>query len=171
MTSLADHWDDSNYLPVGWHDVVVADFKLVDRDPPGVKFVVHDATGKMVETEAFWLRNAPGKEDSASPLWTLTGFAKACGLTREEARGYEPDNPNSHTLLVGRKVRVLVTLEKEKYHRATEWVACQEYDTTKSPSGPLIPPASNPTTPSERQLPAGPGFTPDLLPDPGACPF
>lgn len=165
MTNLADHWDDSSYLPEGWHNVAVSGFKLLDREPPGVKFTVCDFdTGKMVETEAFWLRNAPGKEGAASPLFALTGFAKACGLTREEARGYEPDNPNSHAMLVGRKVRVLVTLEKGKYHRATEWASIGSTTPVSAPAPPATAP--DPAVQSSTPLPDTPGFKPEPISGP-----
>ncbi|MCK4624047.1 MAG: hypothetical protein KAV00_01965 [Phycisphaerae bacterium] len=164
MTNLADHWDDSNYLPEGWHDVVVKEFKLIDRDPPGVSFtVVHQESGQQCETDAFWLANAPGSSATGSPLFRLAGFAKACGLSREESAHYDIDDPNSHAMLVGLKLRVLVTLEKEKYHRATEWAAWQQFDTTKAPSPPGRLAAPNPMVRSSISLPDTPGFQPKPL--------
>lgn len=140
MTTLADKWDEGTWLKEGWHQVKVVSFKI---ERPGdkdiVKFVV-------AETQT----GAQGKADfflTDAALWRLVGFAKACGLTREEARAYDPFNFRSHNALINRRLNVEVVPEEKEgktYHRVEGWAPLSE-----EPDAPASPRLNRPNAISD----------------------
>lgn len=140
--SLGDHWDDSTYLPEGWHSVTVKDFRNFEftSGSPGVEFTVVAQSGRICKMEGFNLL--------PQCQYNLASFAKACGMTQEDARAYDPGQPDSHAMLVGRTVRVLV-VKDGKYHKVEEWAP---EDGSVMPSGVLQRP--------EESTPAGNGAPP-----------
>lgn len=155
--SLADHWSDGKYLTEGWHEVVVKAFEVFTYNSgnSGVKFTVEGEGGRASGTDGFSLL--------PQALWKLAGFAQACGMTKEECCDYNPDDPNSHAMLVGRKLQVLVQKEKEKYHRAVEWESVESIT-----SAAASPPVDAPT---RAALPDTAGFKPKPVEPEGECPF
>ncbi len=149
MTNLAEHWD-GGYLKPGWHDVTIKGcetFTNPNNGNPGVKFACVDAESKSVRA-SFWLTQAS--------LVFLADFARDCGMTRDQCRSYNPDNPNSHRVLIGKRVRLkLVPNEKDdKYCDVDQWEPI-------SKDAPALPPPANETTTQGAQ--PLPGFTPDPM--------
>lgn len=105
--SLADHWSEHNYFGVGDHQVTVTGFRLFDckSGNSGVEFTL-EARGKTTKV-SFILTD--------TSLWVLASFARACGITEEQARGYDPFAPQSHRMLVNKCVCVRV-VKVGKYH-------------------------------------------------------
>ncbi len=113
--SLADYWDGM-WLPDGWHSVTIKDVRAFDAasGTSGVEFSCVDTNGNKTKA-SFYLTELA--------MWRLASFAKACGLTREQARNYNTDNPNSHRQLIGKRLRVEVVPDErdEKYHKVGDW--------------------------------------------------
>ena len=123
--SLADHFD-GGWLREGWHTVTVKDFRTFQYNTgsDGVEFQVTDDRGQKSKV-SFCLVEAA--------LWKLGQFAQACGLTRDQAKKYEPGRENCHNLLVGKQLQVLVVPEG-KYHKIDDWMSVDE-------TPPAAPPA------------------------------
>jgi hypothetical protein len=116
--TLADHWNDGDYLGVGNHDPVeVTGFKTnrCDSGSMAVNFAVANNDG---ESKAGFVIKGKG-------IGRLASFAKACGMTRDEAAEYDPESKHSHQQLVGRKVGVHVKKDG-KYHEVDDWWPCGE---------------------------------------------
>lgn len=114
-TSLADHWE-GNFLGSGWHDVIVTGYRTFQFNSgnPGVEFEVQSATGTTGKVSGFVLVE--------KALWKLANFARACGLTKEEAAKYNPHIPNSHQALLNKRVRVRSEKpENSEYYEVVEW--------------------------------------------------
>lgn len=114
MTTLDQHWDEGGqWLKDGWHTVKVEDYDLFDYNTgsSGVSFQVQDEHGFQAKLSHVLLEKC---------FWTLASFAKACGLSREDAAKYDPDKPESHRVLIGKSVQVLVVPDG-KYHKVTQW--------------------------------------------------
>lgn len=145
MTNLAEHWDGS-WLNDGWHDVTVKEVRTfaATSGTEGVEFMCIDTNGNKGKA-TFWL--------SEPALGMLASWARACGMTKDACRSYNPDNPNSHRVLIGKRVRVEVVPDDNddsgKYHRIDGW----------EPIGAVAPEASTRTTtttsPQEPTTPAG----------------
>lgn len=125
--SLADHYDGGSWLQEGWHDVSIKGYNVFQYNSgsDGVQFKLTDTGGRTGKVSFCLVETI---------LWRLAEFAKACGLTKDEAARYEPSSANSHHVLVGRHLQV--RLEKqEKYHEVVEWVATGE-NITNTPADP-----------------------------------
>jgi hypothetical protein len=122
--SLADHWSGGDYLGEGWHSVHVEEYSTFEYNTgsPGVEFVLKDRAGKMQKL-SFCLVE--------SIQWRLASFARDCGITEDEAKHYEPLQPNSHSALVGRQVQVHIIKGKpdkngKQYHEIDQWCSIEE---------------------------------------------
>jgi hypothetical protein len=109
-------------LKAGWHEVRVIKYELTNNPNSGndgVEFYVKDRHDNQCKA-TFWL--------TEKAMRRLAWFAQACGLTEEEAKGYEPLDGRSHRLLIGMRVRVLVVPQRNdpKYHEVSEWEALGE---------------------------------------------
>lgn len=138
MGNLADSWDATGgeYLPVGWHTVKVAGHTNGENPHNGnrnVEFQLVAENSKKSKV-TFWLTG------DAIRAGFLANFAKACGLTREEARSYDPLVANAHTRLHGKTVKVLVSLQNEKYHAVeggfNDWASVDDKTPEYTPSEP-----------------------------------
>lgn len=111
--SLADHWE-GKFLEEGWHVVTVtgAVTFVANSGNTGVNFEVTDSQGRKMKSGGFMLLK--------QSLWRLANFAKACGMTQDEARRYDPMNAASHRMLINRRLKVLVT-KGEKYNEITDF--------------------------------------------------
>jgi len=130
--SLADHYD-GGWLESGWHTVTVKSFRTFEYNTgsPGVEFELRGDEGQRGSVSFNLLEQC---------LYKLGQFAKACGLSREQAKRYDTSNPNSHKLLVGNRVKVFSEKPKgSDYHEVTEWDAV---DQTGAP--PATPPPAEP---------------------------
>jgi len=113
MTTLAEHWD-GGYLGNGWHRVKVVGYRMFEskKGNPGVEFEMQSLdtgaktkAGFMLMEQTYWAQ-----------------FAQACGLTREQAKAYNPDNQNHHRTLVGCELWVEVMPDRSgQYHEAANW--------------------------------------------------
>lgn len=135
MTTLADRWDEGTWLKEGWHQVKVVSCKVErPNDKDIVKFIVADPqTGAQSKAE-FWL--------TEKALYRLVGFAKACGLTREQGRNYDPYNPRSHNALVNCRLNVKVVAEEKDdktYHSVDDWAPLDN-----DPEAPVSPRVDRP---------------------------
>lgn len=92
--SLAEHWD-GGYLQAGWHHVKVMEHRLFTAKSGnnGVEFMMQSLDAGGQAKEGFMLLD--------NCLWRLAQFARACGMTRDEAASYDPLNPNHHRKLHG----------------------------------------------------------------------
>lgn len=140
--ALSDY--KSEYLGAGWHEVVVGvpEDVTAKKGTPGVRFPLRGEGGKTKVT--FWL--------TEKALVFLASFATACGLTEAELKTYDENNPNSHNILTGKRVKVLVEGERgadrKMYHNVdTTW--CSASDPTPMPidpapvAAPRVPPPSD----------------------------
>lgn len=111
--SLADHWDNESYLPVGHHKVKVLSHRCFEFNSgsPGVEFEVMDAKKRKMKL-GICLKD--------TVIWKLAKFAKACGLSIEEARKYNPNTDACHKMLHGKYVMVVVE-KLEKYCEVTDF--------------------------------------------------
>jgi hypothetical protein len=118
---VGNHYDNvGQWLPEGWHKVTVISHKMAEgtkKGTPGVTFFARNANGKQAKSQTFWLTD--------SAVTFLASFAMACGLTKDEAQRYDTDNPNSHTILHGREVYILVVRDG-KYHEFDEWQSIED---------------------------------------------
>lgn len=122
--SLADHYDNQGpgkYLHEGWHEVVVADYRVFDYGTPtsdkgGVEFIMKDTAEKQTKATFNLLDRC---------LWDLANFAKACGLTREQCAKYDPHKESSHRMLLGKRLKVHVVKDGD-FHKANEWANINE---------------------------------------------
>lgn len=136
--SLADHYDNQNYLPEGWHQVTVIEHaveKPAKANHPKVEFKVQHADGRGARSQAFWLTD--------KALGFLASFAAACGVSKDDMRNYDPHNPNAHAQLHRKELYVLVVKEG-KYHHFEEWRALADG-----------PPPESFRRPPEQEQPAG----------------
>jgi len=152
---LNDYWDTEPgqggaYLEAGWHDVRTTDFRLASAHSgnKGVEFTVADKDGRRSKTSAFWF--------SDGSLPHLAKFAKACGMTREQAAMYEPTREDSHRMLLNKPLRVLVEKGSKGYHEVTD------YEPRKGAQGSAVPVAP-PLQPFVEPVPFDP--EPTLAPD------
>lgn len=133
MPSLADY--KSNYLTVGEHETHVTTFKCFSANSgtSGVEFTVQDAFGSSSKATFFITEKAMNR---------LASFARACGLSEDEMRAYDPFNPNCHAALQGRAVCVTVDKREEKYHEVVDWKrsTLPAAKRTVSKSAPVAPP-------------------------------
>lgn len=151
--SLADHWDGS-YLTEGWHAVLVQSFESFTTPPPkntpGVKFILVGSQNRSIKAD-FWVTEAA--------QCILAQFAKACGLTQDEARNYDPLDGRSHVMLCNREVQVFIAKGKpresdsKQFNEVKDWLPIDEPTPAHKPA-----PASTETpaqTPPVHQ-PTGP---------------
>ena len=99
--SLADHYD-GGFLSLGNHEVEIAEIRTFafNSGNPGVEFHVQDADGRKGKISFVLV-------DSA--LWKLANFARDAGLTKDQARQYDPiARPKDHRVMMGRQVGVIV---------------------------------------------------------------
>jgi hypothetical protein len=133
--TLGEHYDSAggNYLEAGWHDTIVSDFETFDFNSGnrGVKFTVKGPGDRIGKTNGFVLIE--------NSLWKLAGFAKACGMTKQEMMRYNEQSDQSHQLLLNRPVRVLVE-KVDKYHEVVAW-AVADGSPLPPPPEPLRQPA------------------------------
>lgn len=116
--SLAEHWD-GGYLGAGWHHVKVSEYKCFKYNTgnPGVEVhFLSVSTGSKAKDSFSLLPQS---------LWRLANLAKACGMSREEAATYNPDNPNDHRKLVGLECFVEL-VKKGDYHEVAGWRSLAE---------------------------------------------
>lgn len=127
--SLADHYDGGSWLQEGWHDVAIKGYNVFQYNSGsnGVQFELAGAGGRTGKVSFCLVETI---------LWRLAEFAKACGLTKEEAARYEPSSANSHHVLVGRRLQVRL-IKEEKYHEVVEWVAVGE-NVSNTPADPRV---------------------------------
>mgnify|MGYP001572799602 CR=1 FL=1 len=138
--NLADNWSDGNFLPEGEHLVTVVGHRMFTytSQSQGVEFELrkrNGATGKI----AFCLVE--------TIQWRLAQFAKACGLTRDECRDYDPLRSQCHARLHNRQV--IVVVEKgmpgkngKQYNEVTDYRAVeseQPHQQAKPPAAKLQP--------------------------------
>ena len=136
--SLGDHW--SEYLEPGWHSVTVKSFRefKFNSGTAGVEFVVGDRAGKTAKMDGFNLL--------PQCQYKLAQFASACGMSRKDASAYNPEQPNSHSIMVGKGLRVRVAKVGD-YNEVVEYApedgsAMPEASSTPEPP----PPPPNETT-------------------------
>lgn len=137
------------WLKAGWHDVIVGTpdvaFSKV-KGTPGVKYQLQGDRGKS-EVQ-FWL--------TPDALPFLASFATACGLTDAQLQAYDEKNPNSHNILIGKRVKVLVEAELgsdgKTYHRV-DCTWCNASDPTPLPD-PTAPEPMNEPPPAPAPTPA-----------------
>lgn len=109
----------SEYLGNGWHEVVVGKPEMftANSGTEGVTFLLRGDGGTTKAT--FFLTEAA--------LWRLAVFADACGLTDDELKAYDETNPNSHNVLIGKRVKALVEPGRNpKYHEAVDYIKAGE---------------------------------------------
>lgn len=117
--SLGDYYDQANeggggsWLEAGEYEVTITGFdtRTIPSGKDLVEFVVEDSGGRKSRA-TFWLTD--------KAMVVLASFTKTCGLTKAECGAYDPKHPNSHALLVNRKVGVTV-IQKGKYHEVDGW--------------------------------------------------
>lgn len=146
--SLADNWSDGNFLPEGEHVVTITGHRMFNYNSgsPGVEFELrgrNGATGKI----AFCLVE--------TIQWRLAQFAKACGLSRDECRDYDPLRSQCHARLHNRQVSVVV--EKgapgkngKQYNEVTDFRAVESEQSHQTPK----PPVAKPQPPAATREPA-----------------
>ncbi len=128
MRKLSDYQGEGgDWLPVGWHDVTVEKHECIvnpkdGKNTPGVTFHLQSKERKQKLT--FWLTDAS--------IWRLANFVKACGLPEDAFERYDVDNPNSHSVLVGKSVAIEVITDprNSKYTTVENFMAVGE---TKPP--------------------------------------
>jgi hypothetical protein len=87
--------------------------------------------------------------------WKLAGFAKACGLTREQAANYDPDRESSHRMLLRKRLQVYV-IKKGDYHEVDDWANINEnVSDTPTPTDPRL---TQPQAPEPAAAPIGKGI-------------
>lgn len=120
MPQLSKHWSDNLYLEEGWHNVKVDAFRLFtfNTGSDGVEFILKRGSAKA--KIGFCLKD--------TILWKLAGFAKACGLSKEEAASYDTDQPNSHAVLLRRSVRVEIKNNADGYGDVVAWDVASDDD-------------------------------------------
>lgn len=114
--SLADHWD-GGWLKAGWHHVKITAYEITSnpkKSPPtpGVEFQFVSVDTGAKGKEVFWLTEAA--------LCVLASFARDCGMTKEEARNYDPHNSNAHRAMVGLECWVEM-VKKGDYHEVNDF--------------------------------------------------
>jgi len=99
----------------------------------GVNFTVIDKDGKTCKTSGFMFVDAS--------LPHLAKFAKACGLTREQAATYDPAGEQSHRILMNKPLRVYVDKDpkNDKYHIVTDYEPRQGVQGSSVPVAPVEP--------------------------------
>lgn len=106
--SLHDHYDpnrtggEGNWMGPGWHDSKVTEFKVGESDvkkTPYVEFTLASLTGQT-GTVSFYL--------TPDAMFRLAGFAKACGLSDQAMRIYDPESRNAHNMLRNKRVLVFI---------------------------------------------------------------
>ena len=104
--SLHDYYDENtgaNFIPPGEHIVRIVNsraFVSTNKGTSGVEFLMRNAKKQEIK-HTFWLT-----EDS---IKILSFFAKIhCGLSDEEMRHYNENNPASHRVLIGKYLKVTV---------------------------------------------------------------
>lgn len=114
--SLADFWDETggNFIGVGDHEVYIFAVKMgktpTEKQTPFVEFTVKNMQGQERGVSIYTTRKS---------IWKLIKWVKACGLTREDARGYEPHDLAAHQGLINMRLMVRVEMEwKAKKGRA-----------------------------------------------------
>ncbi len=148
MTSLADHWSEGgDWLGEGEHIVTIAEYKMVKNPNTGnrgVEFWFRGANNRQ-QKEVFWLTDAA--------MWRLSRFARDCGKTKEEQRGYDPYNDAHHLCLIGSRVKITVEPEVgsdgKTYHTVASF---GPLDDTESPHRPSATEPTVPTTPPNEKL-------------------
>lgn len=112
--SLADHWDGGDYLGVGDHRCTVSKFRMFSAKTgtPGVEFTLRDSRGKEIGLGLYLTEKAMGR---------LASFAKACGMSREEAARYNPAKQDAHNVMLNREVMVRVEKNERDYSEVAEW--------------------------------------------------
>lgn len=140
--ALSEYWDKEvgaggNYLRAGDWQVKVTGFDpfFANSGTPGVTFKLENTEGETRAT--FWL--------SEGSMARLASFAKACGMSREEAQQYDPMVKGNHSMLINHRVNVRVVLDdKGKYHQVDTdgcgWWAISQTGLSTPPSAP--PPAN-----------------------------
>lgn len=132
----------SEYLGNGWHEVVVGKPEMftANSGTQGVKFPLRGDGGTTMAS--FFLTEAA--------MFRLAAFAEACGLTKDELKAYDETNPNSHNVLIDRRLKVLVERDRRsKYHEAVDYIKAGD---------PTPMPAETPATPIHDP---GPPVTPE----------
>lgn len=145
MTTLADRWDEGTWMLEGWHQTKVVKSEVSKpTDNEKVSFGLADTTTGATGKADFWL--------TEKAMGFLIEFAQACGLTREEARSYDPYKPRCHDVLVGRTLNVLITSRdgtgkdgtQRTFREATSWSPLSE-----DPNAPASPRVARPETSAE----------------------
>lgn len=139
---LSDHWD-GGFLPVGWHRVTITDATTIkyNSGSEGVEFALQSEAGVNGKA-SFVLVD--------SILWRLAGFAKACGITREQAAKYNEHSIGHHRRMIGKMVQVLVVRGSPRgdppksYNEVDDWLPM-------SKPTPVDQPAPEPATPVEEK--------------------
>ncbi len=135
MPALSDY-AGGKYLQHGWHLVTVKKFDIFEYNSgsPGVELTLEGQSG-MTKLSLCLKENI---------LWLLASFAQACGLSEAELKGYNTDNRNSHKVLMGKRVRVLV-IKDGKFHKVDtdpgSWARADEAE----PRAAEIPPQFDPS--------------------------
>ena len=125
--SLNDHYDENmggNFIPPGEHVVRIVNSRTFQYNSgsDGVEFTMRDAQKREIR-HSFCMHD--------NSLKILAYFAKVhCGLSEEEMRHYNTDNPASHRQLVGKYLKV--TVEKlasqkdasKKFSEITQFERC-----------------------------------------------
>ena len=129
--SLADHWE-GKFLEEGWHTVTITGSAVFTANSgnTGVNFEVTDSQGRKMKSCGFMLLK--------QSLWRLANFAKAAGMSQDEARKYDPMNVTCHRMLINKKLQVLVT-KGEKYNEITDFKALVIGGTPAKPAPEPIP--------------------------------
>jgi len=160
---------DSQWLGKGWHDVRVATYEVkTPSDKSLVEFIVHDRD-KQKSKATFWLTDAAA--------WRLAGFAKACGLSKQQLAKYDTDRPVCHKMLVGKKVSVEVDLQdgSDKYHEVSDWATFGSASTKpariKHPDTRAAEEKDDPTEPEPEDDTLEDGFEGSPPPDDDDIPF
>lgn len=143
-------------MGVGDHFVTVESYKATGKSKQnndGIEFTCV-SNGRKARV-VFWLTEAA--------LWRLADFAKACGLTKEEARGYDAFNFSSHRALVNRRVMIRI-VKNGKYHEvdddngwwaitATNWSNGVPSDIAPKNRDPEPLPTTAPGAPDDKDIP------------------
>jgi hypothetical protein len=82
-------------------------------------------------------------------LWKLASFVNALGITKDQARSFDPNRLEHHQRMIGRGCMVEVTKE-DKYCNVTRWWKRDDAQTEKA-SNPA-PPATPKAEPTEENF-------------------
>lgn len=131
--SLADFWSEGGsgeYLPVGEHSVHVASVKFITYNSGnrGIEYTVTDAHRRKATVSFVLVEKA---------LWKLATFVAALGVTKDQARAFDPERIEHHQRMIGRGC--MIEIEKgEKYLDVTRWWKFEDVQTTPAPSTPVV---------------------------------